>query len=197
MTSIAKASPRERLLRAAAELFYREGITATGVERLCQEAGVSKRSMYQLFDTKDELVAESLAQHARATAEAYLPEDTADLTPRERILYVFERLDAGSADPSFGGCPFVGAATELKDPAHPARLLARGYKQRLTDYFADQATLAGAPDPETLAKQLTIVFDGAAARAVVHATGLDGLAALTASALLDAGGVPAFGRTVA
>ena len=191
MTSIAKASPRDRLVRAAADLFHREGITATGVERLCQAAGVSKRSMYQLFDTKDELVAESLAEHGRATVAAYLPEDTADLGPRERILYVFERLDEMSADSGFGGCPFVGTATELKDPAHPAVVVARSHKQRLTDFFAREAARAGASDPGTLGKQLTIVFDGAAARAVVHATGLGGLAVLTASVILDAGGVSA------
>jgi AcrR family transcriptional regulator len=182
------ATPRERLLRAAADLFYREGI-ATGVDRLCQAAGVSKRSMYQQFETKDELVAESLARCGSAVVTGYFPADDTDLTPRARILFVFERLEEAAAGPGFAGCPFVNTAVELKDPAHPASIVARGFKQRLTDYFAEQATLGGAADPETLAKQLTVVFDGSAARAVVQATGLDGLGVLTATALLDAASV--------
>jgi AcrR family transcriptional regulator len=181
---VSTATPRERLLRAAADLFYREGI-ATGVDRLCQAAGISKRSMYQLFETKDELVAESLAQRGPAVVAWYFPADGDDLTPRGRILYVFERLEDAAGSAGFAGCPFVNTAVELKDPSHPASIVARGYKQRLTDYFAEQAALGGAADPETLAKQLTVVFDGSAARAVVHATGLDGLSVLTATALLD------------
>jgi AcrR family transcriptional regulator len=190
MTSAAaKVPPRERLLRAAADLFYREGITATGVDKLCQAAGVSKRSMYQLFETKDELVAESLAQWGPDLVAAYFPDEQADLTPRARILYVFERLEAMSTSPEFCGCPFVNVATELKNPTHQASLVARRYKQQLTDFFARQAALGGALDPETLAQQLTIVFDGSSARALVRATGLDGLSVRTASALLDAGGL--------
>jgi AcrR family transcriptional regulator len=181
---VSTATPRERLLRAAADLFYREGI-ATGVDRLCQAAGISKRSMYQLFETKDELVAESLARCGPTVVAGYFPDGGADLTPRARILFVFERLEEAAAGAGFAGCPFVNTAVELKDPTHPASVVARGFKQRLTDYFAEQAALGGAADPEMLAKQLTVVFDGSAARAVVYATGLDGLSVLTASALLD------------
>jgi AcrR family transcriptional regulator len=188
--SAPKAPPRERLLRAAADLFYREGI-ATGVDKVCQAAGISKRSMYQLFETKDELVAESLARCGPAIVAGYFPAAGTEpagkeLSPRERILYVFERLEEAASGAGFAGCPFVNTALELKDPAHPASIVARRFKQRLTDYFAEQAALGGATDPETLAKQLTVVFDGSTARAVVHATGLDGLSLLTAAALLDA-----------
>ncbi|MFC6016632.1 TetR/AcrR family transcriptional regulator [Plantactinospora solaniradicis] len=186
MTSTAKALPRERLLRAAAELFGREGIATTGVEKLCQTAGVSKRTMYQLFETKDALVAESLAEYGPATIATHIPDDTSEMAPRERILRVFERLEELADEPEFHGCPFVNTATELRDPSHPASVVARHHKQLLTDYFARQATLAGVDDPETLAKQLTVVFDGSAARSVMHGTGLDGLSLLTATALLDA-----------
>jgi AcrR family transcriptional regulator len=192
MTSTAGAAkdpPRERLLRASADLFYRDGIAASGVDKLCQAAGVSKRSMYQLFETKDDLVAESLARSGAATVAGYVPAESADLTPRERILHVFERLEAASAGPGFEGCPFVNTAIELKDPTHPASRVARRFKQRLTDFFAQQATLGGAADPATLAKQLTVVFDGSATRVVVHAAALDGLSVLTAATLLDAAGM--------
>ncbi|WP_422769044.1 TetR/AcrR family transcriptional regulator [Plantactinospora sp. WMMC1484] len=180
------APPRDRLLRAAAELFHREGIATTGVERLCQVAGVSKRTMYQLFETKDALVAESLAACGPAVVAAHLPDGTSGLDPRERILAVFAHLDELSGSPEFRGCPFLNTVVELRDPDHPASVVARSYKQRLTDFFAEQARLAGAPDPATLARQLTIVYDGSTSRAVTQGAGLDGLAVLTAGALLDA-----------
>ncbi|GIG87051.1 TetR/AcrR family transcriptional regulator [Plantactinospora endophytica] len=180
------ATPRDRLLHAAADLFHREGITATGVERLCQAAGVSKRTMYQLFETKDALVAESLAACGPAVVAVHLPDETSGLAPRERILAVFAHLDELSGSSEYRGCPFLNTAVELRDPQHPASVVARNHKQRLTDFFARQARLAGAADPETLARQLTIVYDGSASRAVTQGAGLDGLATLTASALLDA-----------
>jgi AcrR family transcriptional regulator len=189
MTSSAKLPPRERLLRAATDLFYREGITATGVDKLCQTAGISKKSMYQLFATKDELVAESLTHSGPATIAGLFAPPIPDPTPRERIRYVFERLEELAASPEYRGCPFVNVATELRDPGHAASRVAHGFKQAMTDYFATQAELAGATDPQTLAKQLTIVYDGAAARSVMQATGLDGLSLLTADALLAANGV--------
>ncbi|MDG4823116.1 TetR/AcrR family transcriptional regulator [Asanoa sp. WMMD1127] len=181
-------SPRERLLAAAADLFYREGVTATGVERLCAVAGVSKRSMYQLFPTKDALVAEALTAAGPATNQMFLPDDT-ESRPRERILHVFRAQDELSGQPDFVGCRFVNTATDLRDPTHPAARIARDFKQRLTDWFAAEARAGGATDPDLLARQLTVVFDGAAARAVVHDSALDGLGLTTATALLDAAGV--------
>jgi hypothetical protein len=83
----------------------------------------------------------------------------------------------------------VATAVELKDPEHPASLVARRSKDALTAFFQDEAERVGAPDPATLAQQLTIVFDGASARAVVQARALAGLAVATANALLDAAGV--------
>src|SRR3954463_13596953 len=103
MTSTTQPGTRERLLRTAADLFYAEGIHAVGVERLCQAAGVSKRSMYQLFATKDDLVAEALRVHGPATVAHYFAAEDAGLTPRERILHVFTVLEAESAGPGFHG----------------------------------------------------------------------------------------------
>ena len=190
MTSIAKSAPRERLLRAAAELFYRDGVAAVGVERLCQTAGISKKSMYQLFATKDDVVAESLRAFGAGEVARYTAVQEADLTPRARILHTFERLEERAGGPGFLGCPFVNTAIEMRDPAHPGSVVAREFKQRLTTFFEEQAHLGGATDPATLAAQLTVVFDGSAVRAVMQARGLDGIALRTATALLDAAGIP-------
>ena len=179
------ASPtRDRLLDAAGELFYREGTVAVGVDRVCQQAKVSKRSLYQLFGTKDELVAAALRRFGDSLLPLYLPPAGDSRSPRERIVAVFDWLDQASASPGFAGCPFVNTAVELKDGDHPGTGVARAYKQRLTDFFESEAAAAGAADPALLAQQLTIAFDGSGARAVVTGRPLAGLAAATATALL-------------
>jgi AcrR family transcriptional regulator len=105
MATTDTASTRDRLLDAACELFYREG-ASIGVEALCRTAGVSKRSMYQLFTSKDEVLAASLARRLPAY-EAQLAPDAQDAaTPRERILRVFERLEQASTEPAHQGCPY-------------------------------------------------------------------------------------------
>jgi AcrR family transcriptional regulator len=191
MTNPTPATPpstRDRLLDAAAELFYREGV-GVGVEALCRAAGVSKRSMYQLFESKDEVMAASLERRAPAYQAALLPPGGDERSPRARIMHVFERLEESAAVPDFRGCPFVATAVEVKSPEHPASLVARRSKDALTAFFQQEAERGGAKDPVLLARQLTVVFDGASARAVVQAQGLDGLAVATASALLDSAGM--------
>jgi AcrR family transcriptional regulator len=184
------ATSRERLLDAAGELFYRDGVNI-GVDALCKAAGVSKKSMYQLFRSKDELIAESLASHGPSYQTALLPETRDEGSPRERILTVFQRQDQLTAGLEFFGCPFVSTAVELKNPEHPGSVVARHFKQRLTDFFQAELIAAGVNDPETLAVQLTMIFDGASARAVVRAQALGGVGVKMAATLLDAAGVKA------
>ncbi|MFI8185731.1 TetR/AcrR family transcriptional regulator [Actinacidiphila glaucinigra] len=198
MTSSTPASPvatataaptRERLLDAAAALFYREGVNI-GIEALCRAAGVSKRSMYQLFTSKDDVLAASLDRAGSRYLGALLPAPEADLPPRERIMHVFERLESLSASSDYLGCPFLATAFELKDPEHPASVVARRYKDALTDFFREEARRGGAQDPDLLARQLTVAFDGSSSRVVAQAQHLGGLATATATALLDTAGMP-------
>lgn len=184
------SAARRRLVDTAAPLFYREGV-ATGVDALCRAAGVSKRTMYQLFATKDEVIAAGLDQWAQTLRAAMWPPDDDGRGPRERVLAVFAALETASADPAFRGCPFVAAAVEVKDPAHPAAVVARRHKQALTAFFATEAGRAGAADPDGLAAALTVVYDGSSARAVILAEPLDGVAVATATILLDAAGIRA------
>jgi AcrR family transcriptional regulator len=189
MATTNKASTRDRLLDAAAELFYRDGVS-TGVEALCRTAGVSKRSMYQLFDSKDEVLAASLERRAPGYAARLTPGPDDAGTPRERILYVFAQAEQASAETGYLGCPFLAALVELKDPEHPASVVARAAKEKLKDAFRDQAELGGASDPELLARQLMLIFDGASARAGAKVETLgDGLTIQTVAVLLDAAGV--------
>lgn len=190
MTTTAKTSPRDRLLDAAYGLFYREGV-GTGIDALCRAAGVSKRSMYQLFASKDEVLAAALDRQGAPIEALLLPPPDAPAAPRDRILYVFERLEQTAAAPGYCGCPFLAAQVELKDPGHPASVVARRRKQVLTDFFRAEAARAAAAEPDLLARQLTLVFDGASARAGIGAETLDGLASTMAATLLDAAGVRA------
>ncbi|MDT9695690.1 TetR/AcrR family transcriptional regulator [Streptomyces sp. P17] len=183
-----KASTKDRLLDAAGELFYREGVSI-GVEALCRTAGVSKRSMYQLFTSKDEVLAASLERRIPAY-EARLVGDPQDAAPpREWILHLFGHLEEASTLPDYRGCPFLAALVELKDPEHPASTVARTVKERLQASLRDRAEEGGARDPELLARQLMLVFDGASARAGARIETLDGLTTATVTALMDAAGM--------
>ena len=188
MTATTEPTPRARLVRAAAELSYRQGV-GVGVEALCKAAGVSKRSMYQLFTSKDELLAAALRSRAEDYRGALMPAAGDPRPPREQVLHVFRRLEQMSAEPEYRGCPFLSAQIELKDGEHPASVVAGAVKRTLVDFFLEQAREGGAERPELLARQLMLVFDGASSRAGVGADTMDGLAVPTAAALLDAAGV--------
>ena len=188
MTTEVKPSPRERLLEAAATLTYRDGVSI-GVEALCKAAGVSKRSMYQLFESKDELLAASLKERAASYVATLLPAADDGRSPRERILHVFERVEAHSGAPEFHGCRYLAVQIELKDQTHPASRVAHQVKANLTGFFRAEAERGGAADPDLLARQLSLVFDGASARAGIGADKLTGLVTPTVTTLLDAAGV--------
>ena len=187
MTTSTKVKPRQRLLATASQLFYHEGIHAVSLDRLCVEARVSKRSLYQYFANKDALVTEMLASLGESLLAAYLPPDD-ERPPRERILAVFDQLQQMAGFAAFRGCPFANAAIELKDRTHPAASVATQYKLALTAFFERQATLAGARSPAVLATQLTMLFDGACAHAVMQG-GIPDAARGAAEALLTTSGV--------
>jgi AcrR family transcriptional regulator len=186
---VTKPSPRERLIDAAADLFYRQGIGAVGVDLVSKTAGVSKRTLYAEFGSKDQLVAQTLDAKGAGILGMYLPADDASLPATEQIMAVFGRLSLWTAAPAFRGCAFVNTATELADTGHPARVVARDYTERIRSYFARQAERGGASDPGQLAGQLLAFFDGAI---VLSAMGTPlPPATITAGvgALLDAAGV--------
>jgi AcrR family transcriptional regulator len=153
--------PRQRLLDAAADLFYSRGVGAVGVDTICAAACVSKRTLYQHFGSKDQLVAESLDTFGPAILEQYIAQTDPGAPPRDTITAVFNRVWAWSQSEQFRGCAFVNTAAELADPQHPARAVARHYKLRLRQFFVDQATRGNADNPERLGDQLVMLFDGA------------------------------------
>ena len=121
MTTPTGPTARQRLLDAAADLFYRQGIGAVGVDLVSKQAGVSKRTLYQQFGSKDRLIAESLDAHGAAIIGPYMPAEDPGAPARQQILAVFDGLSGWTASETFRGCPFINTATELADPGHPAR----------------------------------------------------------------------------
>jgi len=182
-----KPGARDRLIAAAERLFYEEGIRAVGVDRLCAEAEVSKRSLYQHFAGKDDVVTAMLQAKAAELGQQLAVDG---LSPRERVLIVFELADQAADAPGSCGCPFVGAVTELKDRNHPAAQVAREAKNALTAYFAAALRDGGVRDADQLALQLTLLFDGASAYAVVRG-GSTPATRQAVETLLDAHGLPA------
>jgi len=166
VTTAPKVGPRDRLITTARRLFAAEGIHAVGVDRLCGEARVSKRSLYQHFSGKDDVVAAALRDETGHHLHGLHRDDGSP--PRDRVLAVFDRLDDRASRPGFEGCPFIGAAFELKDPGHPASVVAHEQKLGLTAHFADLLRQGGASEPDLLAQQLTLLFDGASVHSVLH-----------------------------
>ena len=168
MVGSKRAALRDRVVSVAGDLFYAEGITATGVDRVAEVTGVSKRTLYKYFGSKDALITACLQardaptrQQFTASAEA-LTED-----PRGQLDQLFQTLAGWLSAPQFRGCPYINAAAELPDPARPARQVARDHKQQLRRWIRDRARTAGAADPETLSWQLMALFDGALAQHLV------------------------------
>ena len=168
---------RERILSASQQLFREQGINQTGMDQLCAVAQVSKRTAYQHFAGKNELVAEYLRRFDPSVLSGVF--DRTDLTPRERLLAAF---DVPATTPL---CPYIAAAVELHDPQHPASRYACDYKKAVARRLADTAREAGAADPEQLGEQLALLIDGAAVRTRVLNADAFPTAAAAAAALID------------
>lgn len=173
---------RERILRASQQLFRDQGINGTGMDQLCAVAQVSKRTAYQHFAGKDELIAEYLRRFdPDVTAGVF---DRTDLTPREKLLAVFEVPASGTGEVT-PLCPFIAAAVEIHDPHHPASQCARDYKTTIAARLAETAREAGATNPEQLGEQLALLLDGASARTRVLNSESFPTAAAIAAVLID------------
>jgi AcrR family transcriptional regulator len=183
--AIAGPSARERLLEAANELFYDEGVHTVGIDRVIERAGVAKASLYNTFGSKDELVRAYLeGRHARISARItrYL-ERYRD--PRDRLLGVFEAQGELFAEPGFRGCAFVSASAE--SPGEAVSRAADDYRGWVRGLLTGLAGEAGAPDPQQLGRQLHMIYDGASLSARMdHDPSAAAAARAAAEALLDA-----------
>jgi AcrR family transcriptional regulator len=182
-----RTSARERLLAAADELFYAEGIQTVGIDRIIERAGVAKASLYNHFGSKEELVAAYLAsRHERTTSRLTETIESVD-DPRQKILAVFDSQAQQYEQPDFNGCAFMSASAEA--PSHGlVAQAADQFRDSIRVMFTDLAEKAGAPDPVSLGRQLHLVYDGAglAGRMDHHDPGIAPSARDAVRALLDA-----------
>ena len=154
-----RPSARDRLLAAADELFYAEGVQSVGIDRIIERAGVAKASLYHSFASKEELVAAYLGgRRARVSGRLIAAIDAAE-RPREKILAVFAAQAEMAGAPGFRGCAFVAASTEAPQGGL-VESATESYRQWIRETFVSLARDAGAAEPELLGRQLHLLYDG-------------------------------------
>src|SRR6266851_540935 len=183
-----RPSARKRIFDTAAELFYRKGIRAVGVEAIAAQADTTKMSLYRNFPSKDELVAEWLREHDAnfwQTWDAMASRHPKD--PRRQIKAAFALLAKHVADPRARGCPMANAAVEITEKDHPARKVIEAHKAKLRSRLVQICTQMKAPEPRLLADQLFLLMEGA--QVTIQTLGAHGPArniARAAKMLIDA-----------
>ncbi|ANB77231.1 TetR family transcriptional regulator [Paraburkholderia phytofirmans OLGA172] len=157
-----EVSARERILATASELFYREGIRAIGVDTVVERSGVSKTSLYRVFDSKDALIAAFAAEKDRLfwawwdNVEEKHAED-----PRALLDALLSGIAKRIAHPAFRGCPFLNLVAEFPDGNYPGRLIARNNKEEMRARLATIVARLGVSDPNRTASQLALLINGA------------------------------------
>lgn len=154
---------KERILETADKLFYLQGIRAIGVDTIAAEIGISKRTLYNHFPSKDALIAAYLQRR-------FVQPRPSDKPPAEQILATFDALERRFAAEDFRGCPFVNAVAELgpEDEDRSVRDIAIAFKESRRVWFCDLLRQLGVTDPEGLATQLVLLVDGSIAQDLVR-----------------------------
>jgi AcrR family transcriptional regulator len=157
-----KLPPRDRIIAAARDLFYRHGIRAVGVDAIAEAAGTNKMTLYRHFDSKDALVAEYLRRLAAEKHDVWSAlEATHPGNPRAQLEAWLVEAARNVSDPTSRGCALANAAVELPEKGHPARCVIEQCKQDGRGELAALCRKAGAQKPELLADQLFMLLEGA------------------------------------
>jgi AcrR family transcriptional regulator len=180
-TATVKASARDRLLDAADELFYREGVQSVGIDRIIEHAGVAKASLYNCFGSKEELIRAYLQRrHASNLARITAALGSAG-TPRKRLGAFFDAQDELLHRPTYRGCAFVAASAEAT-PGSAITEVSEEYRGAVRDILAGIGRDAGLADPEGFGRTMVILYDGAGLAARMDRD-LSGAVAAKAAAL--------------
>jgi AcrR family transcriptional regulator len=156
-----KPAMKDRILETADRLFYLQGIRAVGVDTIAAEIGISKRTLYNHFPSKDALISAYLARRFVAPRPSEKP-------PLEQILGTFDSLERRFSAKDFRGCPFVNAVAELGSEDQSVRKIAIAFKESRRLWFRDLLLQLGVPDAEGLATQLAVLVDGSIAQDLVR-----------------------------
>ena len=157
----AKPTMKERILETADRLFYLQGIRAVGVDTIAAEIGISKRTLYNHFPSKDALISAYLTRRFKQVPPS-------DKPPTEQILGTFDSLQRRFAAKDFRGCPFVNAVAELGTEDRAVKKIAIAFKESRRVWFRDLLTQLGVADADGLATQLTLLVDGSIAQDLVR-----------------------------
>ena len=153
----------------AAAQFHERGITSTGVDALARAAGISKRTLYQRFGSKDGLIVAAYDSLDLPVYQMFTrPAEAASDDPAGQLDALFAGLEHAVSMPEFRGCPFSNAAAELADPEHPAHTIVRRHKERLRKWMQVRLRDAGSDNPEQVSRQLALLWAGAQAQALVQ-----------------------------
>lgn len=176
---------QEHILQVASELFYSQGIKATGVDAIVKAAGTTKMSLYKYYPSKDDLVVAHLDK-SRKQLTQFLDDELAkrDGEPRQRLLAIFDIFQQLQSNPGFRGCPFVNASAEFADAASPIQQAAAEFSIAFRDRLTGLARQAGASDPAQLAAQLAMLITGALVREQMQRQSAAMLTARQAAAVL-------------
>jgi len=154
------SATRVRILEAANELFYAQGIRATSADRIIEQVGITKVTFYRHFRTKSELVVAYLEEQAAAERE-WMERARRAGDPVGSLRALATGIGAASCSPGFRGCPFINAAAEFSDPEDPVRVAVDAHRRWTLEEFAGIAAEAGVADVDSTARQLMILRDGA------------------------------------
>jgi AcrR family transcriptional regulator len=163
-----EVSARERILATASELFYREGIRAIGVDTVVEQSGVSKTSLYRLFDSKDALIAAFAAEKDRSFWVWW--DRTEKLhadNPRALLVALLSGIAERIGRPAYRGCPFLNLVAEFPDDSHPGRVIARNNKEEMRARLATIVARLGVGDPNRTASQIALLINGAYVSALI------------------------------
>jgi AcrR family transcriptional regulator len=181
-----RRSARERLLAAADELFYAEGIQSVGIDRIIERAGVAKASLYHCFSSKEELVGAYLEGRRNRVTSRLMKAVEATDDPRSKIIAMFTAQEDMCSAPGYRGCAFVAASTEAPEGGVVQKATA-DFRRWIRATFIALAREAGAPDPDRLGLQLQLIYDGASlsVRLDGHAPAVSAAARSAVELLLD------------
>ena len=156
-----KIAMKDRILETADRLFYLQGIRAIGVDTIAAEIGISKRTLYNHFPSKDALIAAYLERR-------FVQPRPSDKPPAEQILGTFDALERRFAAKDFRGCPFVNAVAEMGAEDQSVRKIAIAFKESRRLWFRDLLLRLEVKEPEALATQLAVLVDGCIAQDLVR-----------------------------
>ena len=156
-----KPTMKERILETADRLFYLRGIRAIGVDTIAAEIGISKRTLYNHFPSKDALISAYLERR-------FVQPSVSDKSAVEQILGTFDSLERRFASKDFRGCPFVNAVAEVGAENRSVRKIAIAFKESRRLWFRALLAQIGVADPEGVATQLVLLVDGSIAQDLVR-----------------------------